>query len=1041
MEFRGYFQINGEAAQLNDEIGVFTSAGVLVGQTTVTSPGYYGSPVTLHVYGDDGLGNGTGAQIGETLTFKAWDSSRGVEIIVSPQDMWSMEEGIFRETPIPVVYTGHYKYNLDIAAHEPGVDRLVPIKVYPRGDRTPPDPYGVEFLVRYPFVATGGSGQYTWTIDPPNAGAMYQDGTLVAGPTSQAITITATDRRWPEAGSGSFVVHVVPKLRIEGPAALHTSETAAYTATGGSGSFTWTTDSGSIDANTGVVTPSKVDPGQAPVYQNIYSHDTVYQNLSADFRLMVFGDVAVDGDPENVRVPSWSVSPSFTARGGTEIYTWTISGPQGFTDQRNTREFDFWAPTAGAFAGGYTITLTDNHSTHTFMAYVPLQVQAMETDSLNNPVYDENGYPVASAPFLENGETRPLVAWGADENLVISVVQKPVAAGDDVVSAPSSSPPQVFDVTASSPGGAEITVREASDTEGLWAGKLRLEVYDPGSVSGAVSNIPAAAGAGELTVTLLNRVTGKEDNADPVSGSYSFNGLSPGYYDLSLRANIPGLVPYAAKTQVMVSGNQVTYDFALPALASASSALPLTVTVASSAPGFTPYQWCILNSKGLLLEEGTETGYTFVRGLGSGTYQVRLRAAGFVPWDSDPVALTAGGASVTATLTPCEQANADDRYVADRDSVTVSHVYRPGGMVLYVVRHNVAHADFVMGIVDSADQRRDLVHGVDYTGSGTVDDPYVYQWSPNDATDPYTRWEKKLNGDETYGLTFFFDNDEIMPIFQTYEVEYTEYAGSVTKKQGKPVDLKNLEEVVKSHAGQDRGGARMRFYPVDGAVFTAWAPDNTGAIRPVAAIIPPLDTDLLFVDDYNVPSKIAGLNNLYYNSSDYYNIPAAKSARGDKFKTVGPDDLLEAEMHFYSLGPDDTGTGISLDLWRVIDGFRVRYNPILGENLGRTQMEPDRISLPLLLNPMSEVFNSRTRLSQAQNDVGVLVSELGDGVTEFKLRYMPVVILDSGYMEIRSHHLTTFGALPADTTQEGPTDSDSHGMADLTECFVGSAAR
>ncbi|KPA11405.1 hypothetical protein MHK_008387, partial [Candidatus Magnetomorum sp. HK-1] len=86
------FKINGELADIGDEIGVFDPDDILCGRVIIANQGLY----VVTVYGDDSTSEGVdeGAEIGDVLTFKVWDSSSDSVLTVSgsmfvPEDLFN----------------------------------------------------------------------------------------------------------------------------------------------------------------------------------------------------------------------------------------------------------------------------------------------------------------------------------------------------------------------------------------------------------------------------------------------------------------------------------------------------------------------------------------------------------------------------------------------------------------------------------------------------------------------------------------------------------------------------------------------------------------------------------------------------------------------------------------------------------------------------------------------------------------------------------------------------------------------------------------
>jgi hypothetical protein len=75
VDLYGYLRVCGVSAEVGDEVAVFDPQGVLCGQFSVDTTGYYGF---LHVYGDNpDTPQDEGAGPGDTLTVKVWQAERG----------------------------------------------------------------------------------------------------------------------------------------------------------------------------------------------------------------------------------------------------------------------------------------------------------------------------------------------------------------------------------------------------------------------------------------------------------------------------------------------------------------------------------------------------------------------------------------------------------------------------------------------------------------------------------------------------------------------------------------------------------------------------------------------------------------------------------------------------------------------------------------------------------------------------------------------------------------------------------------------------
>jgi hypothetical protein len=115
VDFWGTLTIQGQPAQLGDEVAVFDPSGVCCGVGVVGSVGYYG---LVHVYGDDPLsGADEGAADGEPLAFRVYDRSAG-RLYEGAELSLGVEEG-----PDPPLWTaGAGPYRVNIAAAAPAAD-------------------------------------------------------------------------------------------------------------------------------------------------------------------------------------------------------------------------------------------------------------------------------------------------------------------------------------------------------------------------------------------------------------------------------------------------------------------------------------------------------------------------------------------------------------------------------------------------------------------------------------------------------------------------------------------------------------------------------------------------------------------------------------------------------------------------------------------------------------------------------------------------------------------------------------------------------
>jgi len=102
------FNINGEMSEVGDEIAIFDAQGIMCGHVVVTHPGFF----NMSVYGDDNTSQeDEGASIDEELTFKIWDQSDQIEIVLT--DSMFVQKQVFSASAIDTIpprYLGNNEF-------------------------------------------------------------------------------------------------------------------------------------------------------------------------------------------------------------------------------------------------------------------------------------------------------------------------------------------------------------------------------------------------------------------------------------------------------------------------------------------------------------------------------------------------------------------------------------------------------------------------------------------------------------------------------------------------------------------------------------------------------------------------------------------------------------------------------------------------------------------------------------------------------------------------------------------------------------------
>jgi hypothetical protein len=543
-------------------------------------------------------------------------------------------------------------------------------------------------------------------------------------------------------------------------------------------------------------------------------------------------------------------------------------------------------------------------------------------------------------------------------------------------------------------------------------------------VSGAIQNIGdyysnAVEPDDDITINLRNLMTWAvvySGKADAIA-HYVLNNIDPQSYWIELKVADadgqpnPEFPAYTTGALLNVTEPEVTKDFALP---TASNTFTLTVNLFGDYSDGENYSYSIKKASDFSeAASGDGSSDSFSVDLAGGTYRLSILAENYAPYeyslaDNYEISLI-GDKEIDAELTAAD-------FHPNAPVVTVSHESTGAvGFVLSVVTDNFSENGFGMAITGVGD-----VPSGQIEGSGTADDPYIYNWTPvvgpNYTDGPYA-------GDKTYNVEFTFSNDDAALTDYSYTVKFVIYADEANAEADKAEDQRELEDEYGDDPAYIILGEK-EFIPLIGGTVYVTLKDHFGQQRDVAIRIPPIPSSLLFIDDY--PDANNNLN--YSRVRDRYNIPSPP------LKNIAPTDILKLKIKYYTFGPRALGTAVSLSFEvsrGQYAGQTVRYNPIKSATVGRNPNAPE-IMMPLLLNPQSRVFRNFARLSQAKARLCVLVSERGDG-RFFHVEKLPFTVQDDGLMWVQVHHLTTVGV---DEVVEASSSEGGSGGG----CFIATAA-
>lgn len=144
------------------------------------------------------------------------------------------------------------------------------------------------------------------------------------------------------------------------PKDVHVGDQVAFSATGGSGSYQWTFSAGTpATATTKDVTWTAGPVTTSPTAVTVTLVDPNNTTLTRTGTVNVYSNVVIADKPATPPLILSGGSMTFSVGGGDETYTWTATGPNGYTDTNTGASYTFNAPTTGAFAGEYTVEVAD----------------------------------------------------------------------------------------------------------------------------------------------------------------------------------------------------------------------------------------------------------------------------------------------------------------------------------------------------------------------------------------------------------------------------------------------------------------------------------------------------------------------------------------------------------------------------------------------------------------------------------------------------------------------------------------------------------
>lgn len=426
------------------------------------------------------------------------------------------------------------------------------------------------------LVTTGGDGSFTYTSSNTGVATVDATGLISANAaTTGTFTVTINDGVSYNGSTTTNTVttatiQVVKPLAYTSPATvyldtnLNKTATVTMDTTTGTGSYTYS----SADTSVATVSSSGVITAIGPGNTTVSVVDATYSNITATpiaVKVNAPLSVTINGSPvTSTQTVASGSTLIFTPGGGTGSFNVTASG--GTVTDNTDGTFTYAPPTTGAFAGSYTITVTDSLSdlTTEFAVRVPLKITTSAANILE--VDDSQTVTVTGGAAGDTVEYVVLNSAGTDSGTTIATVASATAADNAANGNPATSTIDPADVAAITKFSIQATNTTQTTLTAVTTGTLRISpaVEYSGIIVDSVGG--AIAGATVVTngVTMpdgspVMDVTGADGSfsiilAETATAVYSFTVSADGY----VTSQMPG-------TDFIGAGNVTTFTLATEA--------------------------------------------------------------------------------------------------------------------------------------------------------------------------------------------------------------------------------------------------------------------------------------------------------------------------------------------------------------------------------------------------------------------------------------------------------------------------------------------
>jgi hypothetical protein len=463
------------------------------------------------------------------------------------------------------------------------------------------------------IVATGGTGTYTFSVTagtlPAGLSLAGATGVISGTPTTAAtssFTITATDGN-SQSAARAYSVTIAAGVALN-PASLPaatvgTPYSQTLSATGGTGSYTFSVSAGALPAGltlnpaTGALTGTPTAAGSSSF--TITATDSNSATGSRSYTFSVNAGIAVNPTSLPGAAVGSPYSQSVTASGGTGPYTYSIrvgALPAGLTLNPSTGQISGTPTSAGT--SNFTVTATDSASATGSRAF-SLVVGTMTVNPATLPA-GTVGVPYTQALSTSGGTgsiTYSVSAGALPAGLTLNASTGAITGTPTTAAASSFTISAVDSIGVTASRAYSVTIGAAlalnpptlpNPTVGMAYAQTLAATGGSGSYTfsitagtlpagltlnastGAITGTPTAAGPGTFTVTVTDGAGSSASRAYAVD-------VAPSTLVLESTTLGNGVVGTPYNQAIVVSGGTAPYAFTL-----ASGLLPAGVTLNAS---------------------------------------------------------------------------------------------------------------------------------------------------------------------------------------------------------------------------------------------------------------------------------------------------------------------------------------------------------------------------------------------------------------------------------------------------------------------------